>query len=428
MFRKIINIGLSKTAKNLYWIWSGNFIYIVLTFFTTIIIARFLSPTDFGIYLALITFGSLLPDLADIGIGSSLCRFIPELEIDNKLARIKSLKNTAWLMEFFLGGAMFLLTLLFSPILAKHLFADISLTVLFITAGMIWVTQMMTFSIYVLSAHKKFRESTLVNLSYAMVRLLLICIFVIMKRVNLVNILWIYLISVLFSWLYSFLHIGWDWLQLKIDKAEMKKLMGFSGYLGLQKIFVAASSRLDVLMLVPLASAYEAGVYGAASRIAMIYPFAVGGLSQVLAPKMAEFRSNQMVISFLRKVSLIVGVLLVSIAGFLFFADWLIPILFGQKYLEAIPVFKGLLISMIPFVLSVPFVSLVIYTMKKPIYIAIATFIQLVVIGMCNLWFIPKLGRFGPAMGIGLGNLVILAITVWVAINYFNKTKNENRY
>jgi len=47
--------------------------------------------------------------------------------------------------------------------------------------------------------------------------------------------------------------------------------------------------------------------------------------------------------------------------------------------------------------------------------------VQLIIIFLSNLYFIPKLGRFGPAIGIGLGNLAVLVISVGATWYYLKK-------
>ena len=151
------------------------------------------------------------------------------------------------------------------------------------------------------------------------------------------------------------------------------------------KLFVGISARLDLIMLVPLAGLVEAGVYGAASRIALVYPLFVSSLNQVLSPKFAKYKTIHQALPFWRKSILAFGLLLISLFGFYMSADLIISWLFGSKYLDAIPVFKGLLLAMTGFIIAAPFSILIVYTLKKPLLATVATLVQLLVIFFSNL-------------------------------------------
>ena len=92
-----------------------------------------------------------------------------------------------------------------------------------------------------------------------------------------------------------------------------------------------------------------------------------------------------------------------------------ITILFGQKYLLAVPIFQALCAAMIPYMSAVPSVTAIIYGMKKTIYIGMFSFFQIVAIFFLNLIFIPKYGALGPTITFGIVN-TILAIYSWVIV------------
>ena len=66
-FTKLI---LSKTAKNTYILSFADISMAILAAITTAIIARNLSPGEFGTFLALWTFLTLISALLDLGIGA----------------------------------------------------------------------------------------------------------------------------------------------------------------------------------------------------------------------------------------------------------------------------------------------------------------------------------------------------------------------
>lgn len=427
MIRKLVHhsimLGTSRTARHLYWMFVGNALSIILAFFATVLIARYLTKESFGIYLALFTFATLIADLADVGIGTSLSSFIPGLIRDKRDHEARQLLSQAYIVEIIIGSVLFLFIVIFSPILANTLFGKTSTLNLVLTGLMMILIQLTNFAILSLSSLKMFRENSLINIFYGIVRLALVAYAASRGTMSLAIVLVIYIVSSFLSWIYSQAYIKVPRAYRNLDKNLLKRLLRFSGFLGLQKMFVAIAARLDMLMLIPLAGAYEAGVYGAASRISQVYPFIISSFGQVLAPKMAEFVSVRTALPFLRKTLMVTCLMLFSLTLFYLLAKPVILLLFGVKYLEAIPVFKVLLLSIIGFILAAPFVSLLIYTLKKPHIIAATTFMQLLVITTSNLIFIPKYGRFGPAIGIGIANVLTFIFTASAVWYYMRKEK-----
>ena len=89
--------------------------------------------------------------------------------------------------------------------------------------------------------------------------------------------------------------------------------------------------------------------------------------------------------------------------------------LFGEKYIESVPVFQALAAAQIPFLFTVPSVSAIIYSMKKTVFIGAFSFFQVAAIFLLNLIFIPRFGVFGPTITLGVTNM-ILAIYTWVIV------------
>ena len=99
-----------------------------------------------------------------------------------------------------------------------------------------------------------------------------------------------------------------------------------------------------------------------------------------------------------------------------------ILILFGDKYIDSVPVFQALAASQIPFLFTAPSVSAIIYSMKKTVFIGAFSFFQIAAIFALNVIFIPKYGVFGPTITLGITN-TILAIYTWVIVirHYWGK-------
>lgn len=94
-------------------------------------------------------------------------------------------------------------------------------------------------------------------------------------------------------------------------------------------------------------------------------------------------------------------------------ADPLVRIIFGEKYLPAIPVFRSLTIAMIPFLLSVVTSQPLIYSFNQPKFFSRVTILQVVIIVILDLIFIPRYQAMGPAIALGISNTIVLMLSGW---------------
>ncbi|RJR30281.1 hypothetical protein C4564_00835 [Candidatus Microgenomates bacterium] len=409
----------SKTARSLYWVFSGNGLSIGLAVVVTILISRN-GPSELGLFLALFSFASLIADLSEIGLSTSLSSFIPPLVIAGQHQQVKKVLSTAFFIQLMIGLAIAAIVILLSPLLARVLFDHTESLNVTIAALIIIALLFFNFATFALSAFKKFQESALISICTGLVRLTLLIILTWFKMLTLTNILLVQLTALVVGFVYGLIFLRPAFLMHKPDLHEAKKLLRFSSALGLQKVFVAISSRLDILMLTALVNSSAAGIYGAAMRFAQIYPYAISSFAQVLAPTFAGFGRIKESLAFLRRSLLIMVLFLFSMVILFIFADPIIRIPFKNQFVESIAVFRWLLVAMIGFILAVPFYSFVIYTLRKPFVIATASFLQLVAIFLANLYFIPRHQELGPVVGVGIGNTIVFGVA-FAATLYYSK-------
>lgn len=420
LFSSASNLGFSKTAKNIYWVFFGNFASIIITFFTTIIIANAISKEDNGIFLALFTLANLLSELGEAGVGSALSHFVPRALTDGRSDEATKYVASGFRIELGIGLTLFLVVSLLSPVLSRYLFASTPVSNVLLIGIMTVFLIAYVFASFALSAYQRFREVAVLNIFYSLVRLLILFLVMLTTHLSLGTLLVVYLAAAIVTCGYGAMLLKPAFITTSVSGERIKKVMGFAGFLAVQKILVAVSSRLDLLMLVPLSGALEAGVYGIASRFAMVYPVLIGSLGQVLAPKFAEYKKGSHALAFFKKVTVVVVLLLVSQFIFYIFAQPLL-LLLVPKYADAIPVFQSLLVAMVGFVIATPFVSFLIYTLKKPYITTLTSATQLIIIFLSNVYFLPSLGRMGPAIGIGLGNMAVCIIAITATVYYLRK-------
>ena len=108
----------------------------------------------------------------------------------------------------------------------------------------------------------------------------------------------------------------------------------------------------------------------------------------------------------------------------LFFAKPLVLFLFGQQYAGAVDVLRILLVS---FSLSLwaGFISLVLFSFEKPVYVVLGSYLQLFISVVCMWFLIPRLGIYGAAWSKVIAQAVVILFTF---VCYFKLCQDVERH
>jgi len=142
-----------------------------------------------------------------------------------------------------------------------------------------------------------------------------------------------------------------DFLHSKPGKDEYKNLLKYSGWLGVSKIVSSIAGKLDIQMLANLAGAVATGLYSIPSRLASFIGILSGSFSSVLAPRLAGFGDKEKE----EKIYFKVPCRCLSNRRGGGFVDnnreTFYLILFGDKYIDSVPIFQALAAAQIPVIL-----------------------------------------------------------------------------
>lgn len=418
--KRLMDLMLTKTAINTYVVFFGNGLSAFFAFLFFLISFRTMRIEDFGYFSAMLSFLLLVSDLADVGIGSSLSAFLPPLEIN--LNSLYSFLKTAFLLQ--IGIAVLLSCVLFilSQFLSNILFHNLNLA-WFVRIWIlgIFCTIIANFFQYTLSARQKFYQVGFLSAFSSILRVVFIGVLIEFSFVNLFSISWLHVFTFVFTGIAAFLFIKPAFLKAIRIREDLRKLVKFTSFLAISRGLTSLASRLDVLMLISLAGPKEAGIYSIASRVISIYPLLAGSFSMVVAPKMSTIGNKEHLKKFISKVIFGTIGIIASVVFLIIIGKPFMITLFSQKAAPAVPAFKLLLVSMVFFVASIPIVSMTIYYLRKPQILSVNSVIQLLIVVIGNLYFIPKFGTLGPAISLILSYGVTLFTTLGFSLYYLRK-------
>lgn len=414
---KLSELILSKTAKDSSIVFLGNAVSSILGIIFTVLAARFLGPAGWGVVAGV---GNLIPIVvafADFGLGATVFQYTAGKWGTNEEGKARKVYGTAFTIRIITAIFVSLFLVLFSSWFAKFIFGSQEQMLIFLTAlGFLGVI-LLDFQIFSIESRQNWTLAAVFISLTNMFRVGFLLFLIWVGQANIfsvllsfsVSALLVFLLSTIFLFNTPRLYSGWQ--------EFIKKFSPFSLWMGGNKIVSVLGSRVDILIIIQLLGAYEAGIYGAANRLAMGVPLILGSFATVLAARFASVTSKKELLSFFQKSIGLSGLITAGLVLGIIVTP-LITSLFGPEYARSNEILQLLFVSMIPFALSVPSVNILIYYFKKPGIITYLSIIQLVIIVFINYLYLSTLGIFASVLAMGLANLLTMIVTYFFAFRY----------
>lgn len=412
----------SATAMDTYVLFVGNLGSAFLGFLFTFFIARALNREDFGIFSAALNLVVIISSLSDIGITTGLVNFIADA--DSKKDEQKSLEyqKAGLIIRMGIIASLSALVIIFAPLISKTMLATTDPNVAVWAAIISLMLFVPMYFPYVLQAKKQFLKSVIVDNTYYLFRLVGLLGFIYFGAISLYSSFSTAILGFVVSLIASFMFLKFKFLSAKPTKETYTSLLKFSGWIGVNRIISSISGRLDIQMLASISGASVTALYSIPSRLASFVIILTSSFSAVLAPRLASMGTKEAERKYLIKASFALIPIILLTVVWVIFARPFMAIIF-PNYIDSVPVFQALTLSMIPFILTAPSVVAIIYAMKKNIYIGAFSFFQLIAMFFLNYYFIPKYGAIGPTITYGIMNTILAVYTWAIVIRYYWFTK-----
>lgn len=413
--RKILNkVFKTATFKQSAITFIGTILNGLLGGLFYVFVARMLGPQDFGLLTISIVTLTLISDVADIGINTGLIRFVSANLLNNEAKAMRFLKLSLEI-KIVVWAIVFLVVFFLSPFLAEAIFHKVELVLpLRLVAFGVGGALLFSFATSVLQAYQKYFLWSGINIITNFLRLMLIFILSYLLSLNIRSGLFVYIILPFFGFFISMLILPAKKIILaKGEFSLSKELFKYNIPVAIFTLIAAVSSRLDTYLTASLLSIREVGVYGAANQLVQIMPQLVSAIGLVAAPKFASFKNVKDMVAYLKKIQLFVLGLSFFLLLTIPFVAYLIPIIYGSSYQEAVlPYIFGFL-AMLVFLLSVPIHISVIFYFARPdvfIYNAIG---HLLLIGLFGYFMISNYGIVGASLTVLAGTIFNLLIPLF---------------
>ena len=314
--------------KNMSWLFISQIIAAICGFVWTILIARYLSVSDYGIMNFAISFTGIIAITMDLGISTHIIRHIAT-DFDSAP---KYLGNAIPLKSIF-SFLTFLLALIILIIMKCDSFT-IQITLLF-TIERIFSSMISLFN----GSLQAIEEGKYQAIGTTLLNIILL-IFIVLSIIDDFGLYGITLSYVAAN----FLVVIFQYFAVKkrISKPKFELNMEFCKKITLYSIPFALTSffgmviySADMVMLTNMVGSYENGIYSAAYKLISVLTLFFGVYTAVIFPVMSRFYKNEknlLVISFEKSIKYIMLLILPITFATMIYSTDIVVLFFGEKY------------------------------------------------------------------------------------------------
>jgi len=215
-------------------------------------------------------------------------------------------------------------------------------------------------------------------------------------------------------------------LKLSINDSQLNsKIWTLAKHSAIGLISAGIIENVDILFLQKYLSTYETGLFAGVSRIALLFSLAAYSLGNVLYPRVAKYHQKKDIGDFLKKA---LGIVFLSILGFLVlipFSKFIILFSIGQQYMAGNSILLILTAASFLAIAAIPFVA-TFYSFQADWYFSVSGILQLIVVFVGNIVFVPTFGLEAAAWTRLITRLLLFVFTSGLSFYLYKRTYAKN--
>lgn len=318
-----------KTIKNVAWLGGSQLFRQFVAIGTTIVLARYLSPTEYGIFAMTLFVNELAQLFIDFGIGSAL---IQRKEVS------QTLLSTCFWANLAIGVLVGVLVVAVGPAAADYFKQPLVQHLLWVSALNLVVTGLVVMPQAVLTRQLAFNHVALGTTIGSLVGAGCTVVLAVMGAG-----IWSLVFQPLIGTAVNLVYLVWRsaWRpSFEFQPASMKGIMGFSGQLLISNIANHLTRNLQQLIVAPVIGASAMGLLSMAITVAWM-PVAqfTSAAVRAIYPVFARLQDSQhRVDAGVRKtISVVSLIAFPTLLGLAVLAPELLIVVFGAQWAEAAP-------------------------------------------------------------------------------------------
>ena len=387
-------------------------------FIFSVIIARILTPNQYGIYALAVSICFLIMHI-DFGIGYSSVRYLAYAVGKNSWELARGYFKFFFKIRIALGLFYAILLAVLSNNLAYYFEKPELLIPLKILSIFLFFYFLIHFLYCCFQAFQDFKYYAIGNLIYESLRFLLAIplalIFFngIFIGLSLASLITFFVVFLIFKKIYSYIFVGES---EKSEKIDVRRVLRFMGFVSIGNFSVVVFSYIDIIMLGMFLPAEYVGYYKAATNI-ILGIAGLTGLAQVLFPVFTQLEGKSLENAFtevFRYACILSFPFAVSLA---YFSQQIVGIIYGVNYLPAaLPLF---ILSPIIIFNATNFFGVLFGAKEKPEYETVVSITSMTINVVLNYILILKCGMVGAAIATTISRFFNIAARGIIAMKVF---------
>jgi len=384
--------GFRKYFYNTGWLFIEQFLRLLVNFYITILLARQLGPSEYGLFSYIVSVYSIFAVIATLGLDNVLVR-----ELLHDKSRYEIYLGTSFWLKFV--GAIFTLCVLSVYICLYPSSFVVNICIYILSIGLFFNTYEVINYFF-----KSKVEAKYVSLS----RIIQLSVSSVLKIIFLLSnaeIIWLVVIVVIDNITYAtvlyFVYIKKKYKKFYryFDLDIAKGLLKSSWPMVITAVAISVFMRIDLVMIGNIMSKQDVGVYSVAVNIYNAWVMIPVTITLSLLPAIINSKKNSEVLYYsrLEKLFRLIVWLSIFVAGICFvFADYAVILLFGGEYAKSADVLKITMLSGVFAAMGSGMARyLVVENWEKKI--AFRNIIAAVLNIAFNMYMIPKYGVMGAS-------------------------------
>lgn len=384
--------GFKKYLANTGWMFFEKILRILLAFTVSILLARYLGPSDYGLFNYVLSFTGLFTILSSLGLENILIR-----ELVQNPDRTNELLGTSFRLRI-IGSLLSIILTIITALLFKEPLSTLILIII-ISSGTIFQSMMVVEQFF--QAKVAAKKNVIAQSSSFFLSSLLKIIFILTEQP---------LIMIVFAHAseFIFLSIGYyltycgagnkfnNWF---FNLQTAKRIFKDSWPLMLSGLVISIYMKIDQVMIKNMMTSADVGYYAAAVKLSEAWYFIPMTISASLFPAIINAKSanEEFYLNRMQKLYDLLAAIAIGIAiPITIFSDLIIKIIFGVKFMPASTVLTIYIWAGVGTFLGVASSQYLISEnlTKLSFY---RTLIGMIVNVLLNIYLIPKYGINGAA-------------------------------
>lgn len=384
----------------------------LLTMLSTMLLSRFRTLEEYGTYSQLQLVITVVVTVLMAGLPNSINFFVAKAKNSDEQKSFMSIYYTLCTLSGALSG---ILLIIFIPVIEGY-FKNSSIRVFWYFLLLYPWTKIILAGIEnVLVVFSNIRKLVIFKVLYSILTLGVIAICWV-AHISFYTYMICFLVTeIVFSlWVYKISANTVHGLSILFERSRVKEILSFSIPIGLSSVVGTVSIELDKMMIGYLYNTKELAIYTNASK-EMPVTIVATSITAVLLPQLVRLlqkKENEKALELWKMATNLSYICIAFLAAALFvFAPDVITILYSEKYLPGVGVFR---VYSLVLLLRVTYFGIILNALGRTKFIFISSLISLGLNVVLNVIGYMLFGFIGPA----IATFLAIAITAYIQLKY----------